>query len=206
MQLILFSTPVLGSTESALLPLFFEKGLRYFHVRKPGASLTQLRDYLLHIPAEFHSHVVIHDHYELAHEFKLKGIHLPEERRKEYESGKKQFPVLPIISTSFHSLSELQEQKILYPYVFLSPIFNSISKKEYTAAFDKEPLRRAIAAYKKRTDFSALIALGGIEAKCWEEVQALGFDGAAVLGAVWNSSDPLKAFSDLMILSVPLAD
>lgn len=57
---------------------------------------------------------------------------------------------------SLHSLQELSEDLQGLDYAFLSPIFDSISKPGYTAAFDAEALRDALS---KAT--CPIIALGG---------------------------------------------
>ena len=57
---------------------------------------------------------------------------------------------------SLHSLQELSEDLQGLDYAFLSPIFDSISKPGYTAAFDAEALRHALS---KAT--CPIIALGG---------------------------------------------
>jgi thiamine-phosphate pyrophosphorylase len=46
-----------------------------------------------------------------------------------------------------------------------------------------------------------VIALGGIDAARLPVCRALGFDGVAVLGSVWQAADPLKAFSELQTLA-----
>jgi thiamine-phosphate pyrophosphorylase len=39
--------------------------------------------------------------------------------------------------------------------------------------------------------------LGGIEASRIRDCEALGFDGVAALGGVWNAPDPVAAFRAL---------
>ena len=46
------------------------------------------------------------------------------------------------------------------------------------------------------------LALGGIEADKLAAVREAGFAGAAVLGAVWQSPDPVAAFRQLQALAV----
>lgn len=87
----------------------------------------------------------------------------------------------------FHSLNELQAYKKEYEYAFLSPIFDSISKKDHKASFDLEEVREKI---QNRN----IIALGGIDEDKIEICRELGFAGVAVLGAIWGSNDPLQKF------------
>jgi len=86
-----------------------------------------------------------------------------------------------VISTSFHELHDVIHNEENYEYVFLSPIFNSISKKGYNAAFDMDELKDALT---KCTH--SVIALGGMDKGKQEIVRKLGFAGMGVLGAVWS--------------------
>ena len=59
-------------------------------------------------------------------------------------------------SMSLHTLGELSEELSGLDYAFLSPVFDSISKPGYTAAFESEALREAISKAA-----CPIIALGG---------------------------------------------
>ena len=61
------------------------------------------------------------------------------------------------VSRSLHSLAELRSSSGL-EYAFLSPIFDSISKQGYKAAFEEEKLRQALA-----DNSVPVIALGGLD-------------------------------------------
>ncbi|MCL2282696.1 MAG: thiamine phosphate synthase [Fibromonadales bacterium] len=98
---------------------------------------------------------------------------------------------------SAHSFEELE--KTNSEIRFLSPVFDSISKHGYKAKYSKEELREGIAAWKK-THQQKLFALGGVEASNIAELAELGFSGAAVLGAVWHSFDPVGACEEILNL------
>ena len=72
-------------------------------------------------------------------------------------------------------------------YRFLSPIFDSISKNGYRAAFTAEELRTAAARglLGDRT-----LALGGITPDRLAAVRDYGFGGAALLGSIWQQPSP----------------
>ncbi len=95
----------------------------------------------------------------------------------------------------FHSLKEMEDCKEEYDYAFLSPIFDSISKAGYKSKFDLKELKSS--PLLRRGVGAEVIALGGIDENTIEEAISLGFDGAAVLGAIWMSEDPLKSFITL---------
>lgn len=72
-----------------------------------------------------------------------------------------------------------------YDYVFLSPIFDSISKQGYKAAFTRAELTEIRAILSQN-----VYALGGITFDNLKEVEQLGFCGAAMLGGFWEKPYP----------------
>lgn len=83
---------------------------------------------------------------------------------------------------SCHSFEEVEALDGQLPYCFLSPIFDSISKRGYHAKFDKNELK---AFFKKKRTIK-VIGLGGITAENYTELLDLGFDGGAFLGSIWE--------------------
>ncbi|MEO8759791.1 MAG: thiamine phosphate synthase [Bacteroidia bacterium] len=131
----------------------------------------------------------MHSHYKLAKEFDLKGIHLTEKERK----SKRINSTLKIISTSFHSTTEILKNRRKYEYVFLSPVFDSISKQGYKSNFSLEELKFFLKRKKN------IIALGGINAENIESVKQKGFAGAAILGSIWETKNPAKSYNELAL-------
>ena len=74
-------------------------------------------------------------------------------------------------------------------YCFLSPIFDSLSKKGYSAAFPAETLRRAGS---EGIIDRHVYALGGITPERLPQLQEWGFGGAAMLGYLWEETSPEK--------------
>ena len=93
----------------------------------------------------------------------------------------------------FHSLKELEECKEKYGHAFLSPIFDSISKIGYKSNFDLYELKKKVPSLLVEGQ-RGVIALGGIDEDKIEICRELGFEGVAVLGAIWNNKNPLKKF------------
>lgn len=88
------------------------------------------------------------------------------------------------ISRSCHSLDEVREALAFhYDYVFLSPIYDSISKQGYCHAFTSEQLTEAA---KEGIINERVFALGGITEANIPQLEAWHFGGAAMLGNVWN--------------------
>lgn len=119
-------------------------------------------------------------------EYKLKGIHLSHRN-----------PLIPDnytghVSASCHTFDEVTADKKMCDYVFLSPIFDSISKEGYASAFTSESIREA--AEKGIID-KRVIALGGVDENNLLQVKDFGFGGAAILGGLWNKFDPASDYN-----------
>ena len=182
MKWITITSPEFLSGEATFISKLFSQGLDLLHLRKPEASLKGYKQLLLQIPEQWHSRIVLHEHFELAEEYKLHGIHL-----------NRRCSVAPnafhgSISCSCHTIEEVITQKESKDYVFLSPIFDSISKVGYHAAFSPTLLKQA--AVENVID-EKVIALGGITAKNIPLVKEWHFGGVALLGDIWKRmSDP----------------
>ncbi|MEL7003587.1 MAG: thiamine phosphate synthase [Bacteroidota bacterium] len=178
--------------EPEILVRLFDSGLLYFHLRKPEMSKEELIKYLDKIPTPFHNRIMIHQHHQLCNQFDLLGIHLKEQTRldlkdelQEYINGFRKDGKL--LSSSFHDPEELKSCKINFDYLFLSPLFNSISKKGYHG---KE--------YNVSTIDNKVIGLGGVTDQNIDTAKKLGYKGVGVLGYVWYSKNPITAFSKIL--------
>jgi thiamine-phosphate pyrophosphorylase len=180
MKLILITPPTYFVEENKIITDLFEEGLDILHLRKPDTPPMYAERLLTLIPKQYHKRIVVHDHFYLKEEFNLKGIHVSPRN-----------PNIPAhykghISRSCHSLEEVKEHKRNCDYVLLSPVFDSISKKDYHANYTSEELRKA---HKAGIIDKKVIALGGIDADNIRQVKDYGFGGAAILGAIWDKFD-----------------
>lgn len=163
--------------EMLIVNRLFENGLTILHLRKPGADKKTYENYIEKIDREFHERIVIHDHFDLVKKYKLKGIHLREGNAQEFtERGE-----YPHVSVSCHSLEAIDHLTFQPGYVFLSPVFDSISKPGYLASFPPGKMREELLQ-----QHIPIIALGGVTAEnasaCWKA----GFAGIALLGYLWQ--------------------
>lgn len=182
MKWITITSPDFISGEAIFIDKLFSQGLDLLHLRKPEASLEACKRLLLQIPKHWYSRIVLHEHFDLAEEFGLHGIHLNRRCSQVPDSFRGS------ISCSCHTLEEVKKQKASKDYVFLSPIFDSISKVGYHAAFSPTLLKQA--AVENVID-EKVIALGGITAKNIPLVKEWHFGGVALLGDIWKRmSDP----------------
>ena len=200
MRIIVITRPSFFDGETALVNELFREGLEKLHLRKPGASEQQLAEWLQGIDPEYIGRIVLHDCYGLARRFPVGGVHLnsrnpdaPDFIGAEHpaENGARRLTV----SRSCHSIAEVQKYKANCDYLFLSPIYDSISKEGYGSAFSRIDLRKA--ADDGIID-SKVYALGGVSVEHIPELREFGFGGAAVLGALWQSEDPAGYLKDLL--------
>ena len=176
MKLIVVTTPTFFVEEDQIINALFEEGLDILHLRKPETPAMYAERLLSLIPEKYHKQIVTHEHFYLQEECSLMGIHL-----------NKRNPNMPEdysghVSCTCRSLDELQAKKRVYDYVFLSPVFNSITTPR-PAAFSEETLRQA--ADKHLID-SNVMALGGVRLENIPLLHELHFGGAVVMGDLWN--------------------
>lgn len=146
------------------------------HLRKPGAREADMRRLIAAISPEFYPALSVHDCFGLAAAHGLGGIHLNSRNPSAPEGWH------GLLSRSCHSLGELRSYGAdgVYDYLFLSPVFDSISKSGYRSAFDLEQLRLSGLTGPR------VVALGGVTPARLPELAAAGFGGAAMLGAAWS--------------------
>ena len=177
MKLILLTNEEFFVEEDQIISLLFEEGLDVLHLRKPGSDPVYSERLL---PDEYHKQIVVHDHFYLKKEFNLMGIHL-NSRNPEPPAGYKGH-----VSKSLHSLEEVTAEKKKFDYVFLSPIFDSISKSGYPSAFDRTLLE---SAHKSGVIDHRVMALGGVSLQNIPIIKDCGFGGVVIKGDLWNRFD-----------------
>lgn len=147
----------------------------FVHLRRPDATEAELRKLIGSLPPRIYSRLKIHSHFGLVKEFGLGGVHLNSRWSQAPEGS-------GAVSVSCHSIAELRKENI-FAYQTLSPVFDSISKPGYSAAFSLTNLKREKLP-------KGVIALGGIRPEHFTALRQAGFSGAAMLGYVWQNSSP----------------
>jgi thiamine-phosphate pyrophosphorylase len=196
-RLVLLTSPTSLPNEPRLLTELLAHGVERLHLRKPSWSASQLETLIQELPAHYYSRLVLHAYPHLVRQYQLGGLHLTGSQR----AVTKRRPVLlpgQTLSTSYHSLAEISQHRRHYDYVFLSPIFDSISKEGYESNFDLAEVATFLQKLAARPNYCPqVLALGGVEAQNINLVQEAGFAGAAVLGTIWQSADPVAAWQQL---------
>lgn len=148
------------------------------HIRKPKASQCEVESLLGSLPPALYHRLVLHDHYQLAVKYGLRGVHL-NSRQPEPPAGWS-----GAVSISCHTLKELAEcRKKPFAYMSLSPIYDSISKRGYRSAFTADVIA---AAHRVGLIDKRVMALGGITFDRIDKVTKMGFGGAMILGDAWK--------------------
>ncbi len=153
--------------EPERIKAILDAGFDYVHIRKPGMTEAQVRDYVAMLPMEYASRLKMHYFPAVATEFNLGGLHLNTRCPQPPEGFGS------ACSRSCHSLAEVAENAAM-DYVFLSPIFDSISKQGYAANFTEQQLRGCVD--------NRVLALGGVTAEKMAWLHDVGFGGCAFLG------------------------
>jgi thiamine-phosphate pyrophosphorylase len=190
-MVIVISNPTMLENEAVLINELFDHGLQLFHLRKPNYSKEELRKLLNEIDASNYPKIALHQRHELAKEFGIKRLHFTEELRigitPEYLCNN-DF----ILSTSVHSVEDLEMLHDVFEYAFLSPVFDSISKPDYKAVqFDL-----SVNSAQPKTK---VIGLGGITSSNYQKAMKMGFDGVALLGAIWHNPNGVQEFQKIMV-------
>ena len=166
---IAITLPYAIENEGSRIARLLDTGFNYVHLRKPGWTLDQMATLIDEVPPCYRNRLRIHDHHSLAREYGLAGVHV--------NSRNRAVPVDYPYTVSCHSIAKLGEYSRA-DYVFLSPVFDSISKKGYKAAFNLHELQPLIEGHR-------VVALGGVTPDKIFLLQEIGFYGAAMLGAAW---------------------
>lgn len=158
------------------------------HIRKPLLDnldnldrldiLEKYERLIQALPSGLYPRLVLHDCFELAVRYGLRGIHLNSRNPQPPED------FTGAVSISCHSLDELARcRQQPYAYMSLSPIFDSISKPGYRSAFTREQIAEA---RRQGLIDHRVMALGGVTFNKVNDVLQMGFGGAMILGDAWK--------------------
>jgi thiamine-phosphate pyrophosphorylase len=180
MKLILETVPTFFIEEDKILTILFEEGLDILHLRKPDIPCVYSERLLALIPRKYHKRIVIYEHFYLKDDFNLMGIHLDQ------YNPLKPYGYSGHISCTCLSTEEVKNKKGSHDYVFLNPVYDSISQKEDHATYTLKQLRKA--AREKIID-NKVMAAGGVCLDNLPEIRSLGFGGVVIHSDLWNKFD-----------------
>ena len=178
---ILITLPNTFGREVAILESYAEK-FQKIHLRKEDWTEEQTIRFLDTLSHKLIRRIVLCDHYHLALDYNVGGIHMKESKRTMNigASGK------GTVSTSFHDLHTLKKEAPAFDYALFGPVYPSFSKSGYVPAYTKDDFRKALSQTKAR-----VVGIGGITDNKTGELQSLGFSGLAFYTSFWK--DHVKA-------------
>ncbi len=193
MNVYAISPESIDDVDVCVVVALLDAGLSGYHLRLPNVSEQAVAAILERVPEESRERLVMHQHHDLVDQFGLGGFHYKDDdrvdseraRRQGTSNGKKTW------SRSLHALEDLCDCVDGWDYVFLSPVFPSISKTAYRADWSEQELTRLIHSLH-RARFSKVCALGGVDASNAVRAQELGFGGVVLHGALWRVDDPVR--------------
>lgn len=191
--MIVITNPKAIANEVSIIHKLFDEGLELLHIRKPELSRSEFIQFVNSIDKEYHSKLVLHQHYEIIEYYDITRLHITGKNRADFYESAKKLKDKPdmVFTTSTHTIEEFNGLLGVFQYAFLSPVYESISKQNY------KPDHDVLISVQQRTNFTTrLIALGGITYENCIDTIKLGFDDIAVLGCIWNAEYSVKEFKN----------
>jgi thiamine-phosphate pyrophosphorylase len=196
MQVIVISPEAADPREVPAMEGLFGAGLETYHVRKPAWSPGDLESWIGALPRAWRPRIRVHGQRRIAERLGLGGWH-------DRDLGER--PSEPGASRSCHDLPALRGNLAAYETLLFGPVFPSITKAGYGPApgFPWDELRSVLRDGRRPSD-ARVLAVGGVTAAGLSRCRKLGFDGGAVLGAVWGAPDPVAAFIEIRLAAARL--
>ena len=181
-MLVVISYPTAVEDEATIINALFDEGLEVLHVRKPDTDIDELRALIERIHSTYHKQIALHQHHEIANDYGIKRLHFTDMKRNEmreevlvgFRKNKN------ILSTSIHQVEVYNTLSACFDYTFFGPVFNSISKQGYTSSLKTD------FVFPLKNNHPKVIAIGGIDATNIQQAMNMQFNGAAILGAIWQ--------------------
>lgn len=176
--LAVLTKPGSFSGEVEQLEGLLEAGVDRLHLRKPEATTLELEALVQRLAPRWVDRLVVHGNREVAARYGVRQVH------GSVEVGR-------AMSTSVHSWEEFAALPAGLTYAFISPLFDSISKRGYGA-------NAALLELPEQALPCRAVGLGGIGAETIGEMLRRGWTGAAVLGWIWEVPGvAVKRFEEL---------
>ena len=178
MKTVVITDTHFSDNEAEMIRIILSEGIDRVHIRKPGSPESDFRRLIEAVPERMYPALTLQDHVGLAVGYGIGGVHL-NSRNPSVPAGFK-----GKVSRSCHSLEEVARCRE-EDYLFLSPIYDSISKNGYRSAFTEKSLSESDGIIGPK-----VYALGGVRPENLPELERYGFGGAAFLGYVWKDATP----------------
>ncbi|MGN7822338.1 thiamine phosphate synthase [Chitinophaga sp. 22536] len=161
--------------EEKIVADLLQAGASHILLRKPSWQTADYLAFLEKTAPEWHPRIIVRDQPDISSRFAAGGLHLSEKAR--YSTDAHALSRFPLCSTGIHDTTAIATMPPHFSVLLLSPVFNSISKTSHHGRF-AQPL--------PDKQGRQVLALGGVDASNIHQLKAWHFDGAAVLGAIWQ--------------------
>ncbi|MCH6259027.1 thiamine phosphate synthase [Puniceicoccaceae bacterium K14] len=196
MKIYAISPETFCETEADIVGALLDAGLDAYHLRKPLATRPEVECFLKGLSEKRRSRIVLHEHHSLVNEWGLMGYHFKDRVRMESDRQAiaSEAHESKCMSRSLHCIEKIDADVCEWDYVFLSPIFPSISKQGYASSWSDLALVDALGKVESNT---RICALGGIDLQTASKARDLGFGGVVLHGALWGDESPVSRFSEI---------
>ena len=194
--LAVLSLPGVFPGEADCMEALLSEGVGRLHLRKPAATAEELETLVQRLAPQWAERLVLHGprSRELALRYGVRNVH----GAVGYKDGDGLSGGGPVIdggglrmSTSVHGWDEFSRLPAGLEYAFISPLFDSISKRGYRA--------NAGLLGQPAEELPCLaVGLGGVSDETIGSMLEEGWKGAAVLGWIWEEpQQAVKRFEAL---------
>lgn len=174
------TTPERVYEEDRIIADLLQAGVSHILLRKPSWQTADYFAFLDNMHPEWLPRFIVRDQPAVCSRFPVGGLHLSAQVRE--NTGICDLQRFPLCSTGIHDTADIATMPPPFTVLLLSPVFDSISKAGYQSRF-AQPLPDKHG--------KQVLALGGVNASNISRLKAWHFDGAALLGAIWQQ--PQKA-------------
>lgn len=164
--------------EAKIIADLLQAGASYILLRKPSWQTADYLAFLDNTDPQWLPRFIIRDQPAAGCHFPVGGLHLSASARAGTDN--RDLQRFALCSTSIHDTAAIGIMPPSFSVLLLSPVFDSISKTGYQGRFAK-PLPDKHG--------KQILALGGVNASNIHRLKAWHFDGAALLGAIWQQPD-----------------
>lgn len=191
MKIILYTAPKPVTNEIEVITTMLSNGVDYLYLRRENRDSHYWSSFVEQIPAEWHDKIICSD-FRTLHEMQLGGFHFKAEmlgmmEEKDILENLSMMRKESIRSSrTVRSVEEIKANDGKYDILLVAPIFESISKQGHSKTWDFDALK---AYLHHRSGSSEIFALGGVDADKVDMLYLLGFDGMALLGAIWEQPE-----------------
>ena len=176
MKLIILTRPTYFVEEDKIITSLFEEGMDSLHLFKPNTSPLFYAERLLTlIPKSFSRKIIVHEHFYLASEYDLGGIHL-EQVDNIIPTGFK-----GNITATCNDISILKGNKKKFKYIFLDNVLTPYNECQPVHSYNilEEAQRNGLIDKK-------VYAMTNLSTDNIAMVKNLGFGGIVVRDDLWK--------------------